>query len=86
MSIINYYAHKWMEMERMSNALVIQSVMDWIKDNFLIANSAFVEVEYLILWQTPEILLLYSLILDVLPVTQSATLKENILIGHLKQS
>jgi len=73
-------------MERMSNALVIQSVMDWIKDNFLIANSAFVEVEYLILWQTPEILLLYSLILDVLPVTQSATLKENILIGHLKQS
>jgi len=86
MSIINYYAHKWMEMERMSNALVIQSVMDWIKDNFLIANSAFVEVEHLILWQTPEILLLYSLILEVLPVTQSAALKENILIGHLKQS
>ena len=75
-----------MEMERVSNALVIQSVMDWIKDNFLIANSAFVEIEHLILWQTPEILLLYSLILDVLPVTQSAALKENILIGHLKQS
>jgi len=75
-----------MEMERMSNALVIQSVMDWIRDNFLIANSAFVEVEYLILWQIPEILLLYSLILEVLPVTQSAALKENILIGHLKQS
>jgi len=86
MSVINYYAHKWMEMERMSNALVIQSVMDWIKDNFLIANSTFIEIEHLIHWQTPEILLLYSLILDVLPVTQSAALKENILIGHLKQS
>jgi len=86
MSVINYYAHKWMEMERMSNALIIQSVMDWIKDNFLIANSTFIEIEHLIHWQTPEILLLYSLILDVLPVTQSAALKENILIGHLKQS
>jgi len=86
MSTVNYYMHKWMEMERMSNALVIQSVMDWIKDNFLIANSAFIEVEHLIHWQTPEILLLYSLVLDVLPVTQSAALKENILIGHLKQS
>jgi len=86
MSVVNYYTHKWMEMERMSNALIIQSVMDWIKDNFLIANSTFIEIEHLIHWQTPEILLLYSLILDVLPVTQSAALKENILIGHLKQS
>jgi len=86
MAITNYYAHRWMEMERMSTALVIQSVMDWIKDNFLIANSAFVAVEYLILWQAPEILLSYALILEVLPVTQSEALKENILIGHLKQS
>ena len=86
MAITSFYAHKWMEMERMSTPLVIQSVIDWLKDNFLVANSGFIEVEYLIQWQTPEILLLYALILEVLPVTQSEALKENILIGHLQQS
>jgi len=86
MAITSYYAHKWLEMERMSNPLIIQSVIDWIKDNFLVANSGFIEVDYLIKWQTPEILLLYVIMLEVLPVTQSESLKENILIGHLKQS
>jgi len=51
-----------------------------------VANSSFVDVSYLIQWQAPEILLLYALVLEVLPVTQSDALKENILIGHLKQS
>jgi len=86
MSMVDYYSHRWIEMERMNVALVVQSVVEWLKENFSAANSDFVDINYLIQWQPREILLLYALTLETLPVTQSEALKENILIGHLKES
>ena len=86
MELTRYHGYKWQFIERMSTPLIIQSVVDWLKENFLVANSSFIDISYLIQWQAPEILLLYALVLEVLPVTQSDALKENILIGHLKQS
>jgi len=86
LSVTNYYSQQWIEMERMNVALVVQSVVEWLKENFSVANTDFVDINYLIQWQPREILLLYVLVLETLPVTQSEALKETILIGHLKES
>ena len=61
LSLTNYYSQQWIEMERMNVALVVQSVVEWIKENFSVANTDFVEINYLIQWQPREILLLYVL-------------------------
>jgi len=86
LSMNNYYSQQWIEMERMNVALVVQSVVEWLKENFSVANTDFVDINYLIQWQPREILSLYVLVLETLPVTQSEALRETILIGHLKES
>jgi len=86
MEITRYYRQRWEMMFAMNEGLVIQSVVEWLKQNFAGASTAFVDIDYLIQWTTQEILLLYALILETLPVTQADSLKETVLVGHLKMS
>jgi len=48
LSITDYYSRQWIEMERMNVALVVQSVVEWLKENFSVANTDFVDINYLI--------------------------------------
>jgi len=78
--------HRWEMMYAMNDALVIQSVVEWLKQNFAGASTTFVDIDYLVQWTTQDILLLYALVLEALPVTQADSLKENVLVGHLKMA
>ena len=86
MELVRYYRHGWDMMYTMNSALVIQSVVEWLKQNFAGASTSFVEIDYLVLWTVRDILLLYALVLEALPVTQADSLKENVLVGHLKMA
>ena len=86
MELVRYYRHGWDMMYTMNSALVIQSVVEWLKQNFAGASTSFVEIDYLVLWTVQDILLLYTLVLEALPVTQADSLKENVLVGHLKMA
>ena len=86
MEITRYYRQRWDMMFAMNEGLVIQSVVEWLKQNFAGASTTFVDIDYLIQWTTQEILLLYALILETLPVTQADSLKETVLVGHLKMA
>ena len=48
LSITDYYSRQWIEMERMNVALVVQSVVEWLKENFSVANTDFLDINYLI--------------------------------------
>jgi len=84
MELTRYYVHRWEMMYAMNEALVIQSVVEWLKENFAGVSTTFVNIDYLAQWTTQDILLLYALTLEALPVTQADSLKENVLVGHLK--
>jgi len=84
MELTRYYRHGWEMMYTMNNALVIQSVVEWLKQNFAGTSTSFVDIDYLISWSMQDILLLYVLVLEALPVTQADSMKENVLVGHLK--
>ena len=86
MELTRYYMHRWEMMYAMNDALVIESVVEWLKQNFAGVSTTFVDIDYLIQWTTQDILLLYALILEALPVTQADSLKENVLVGHLKMA
>jgi len=86
MELIQYPGFKWQVMDRMSAPLIIQSVVEWLKENFTAASNVFVKADELVLWTVQDILLLYALVLKALPVTQAESLKENVLVGHLKQA
>jgi len=86
MELTRYYMHRWEMMYAMNDALVIQSVVEWLKQNFAGASTTFVDIDYLVQWTTQDILLLYALVLEALPVTQADSLKENVLVGHLKMA
>ena len=86
MELTRYYRTRWEMMYTMNDGLVIQSVVEWLKQNFAGASTAFVDIDYLIQWTTQDILLLYVLVLETLPVTQADSLKENVLVGHLKMA
>jgi len=86
MELARYYRHGWEMMHTMNSALVIQSVVEWLKQNFAGTSTSFVEIDYLVLWTVQDILLLYALVLEALPVTQADSLKENVLVGHLKMA
>jgi len=86
MELTGFYRHRWNAMFSMNDALVIQSVVEWLKQNFAGASTTFVDIDFLIHWRAQDVLLLYALVLEVLPVTQADSLKENVLVGHLKTS
>jgi len=86
MELARYYRHGWEMMHTMNSALVIQSVIEWLKQNFAGTSTSFVAIDHLVLWTVQDILLLYALILEALPVTQADSLKENVLVGHLKMA
>jgi len=86
MELIQYPGFKWQVMDRMSAPLIIQSVVEWLKENFTATSNVFVKVEQLVLWTVQDVSLLYALVLEALPVTQAESLKENVLVGHLKQA
>jgi len=86
MELTRYYRHRWDMMFAMNGALVIQLVVEWLKQNFAATSTTFVDIDYLVQWTTQDVLLLYALILETLPVTQADSLKENVLVGHLKMA
>jgi len=86
MELTKYYRQRWDMMFAMNEGLVIQSVVEWLKQNFAGASTTFVDIDYLTQWTTQDILLLYALILETLPVTQADSLKETVLVGHLKMA
>lgn len=86
MELSNYQGSEWQIVQMMNEPLVIQSVIDWMRANFITAQVPFINVDYLLQWTVQDMTLLYALMLQALPVTQTPSLKANVLMGHIKQA
>jgi len=70
----------------MNGPLIIQSVLEWMRANFITAQTPFIDASALVQWTIQDMTLLFALMLQALPFTQSEALHENVLMGHIKQA
>jgi len=86
MELFDHSGYQWNLMQLMNGPLIIQSVLEWMKANFITAQTPFIDISALVQWTIEDITLLFALMLQALPVTQSEALHENVLMGHIKQA
>ena len=84
--MFDHSGYQWNLMQLMNGPLIIQSVLEWMKANFITAQTPFVDASALVQWTIKDITLLFALMLQAVPVTQSEALHENVLMGHIKQA
>jgi len=79
---VNY---QWTFLQLMNGPLEIQSVLEWLRDNFITAQHPFIDTDALLQWSMQNIAILFSIVLATIPVTQSDSLRENVLMGDIKK-